>query len=268
MRTFIVFLFLLCYSGFGFSQEGYLSKRNVLTAEFFANSPLILNSKNPHYVLKNGKMAERKELLNYGYGLYYIRQIKNKLGLGLELNVKNVSIDGPGYIILSNISDQLESIDTVWLKANPFSVNVYSGMMRFEFYNKLGNGPIGLVHTLGIGMALSKSVQKGYDYSLNEFGNAEGDQRWSKPDKFFLMKGTPSIKSVALQYGIQIRYPISRQFSVNFGLKSLFNITLPMNKEKLASMTNSPYLMDDLYYKLRRENIFSLNLNAGISYHF
>lgn len=213
-------------------------------------------------------MTERKERFNYGYGLYYTRQIKKKLGIGFELNVKNVALDGPGYIVLSNISDHLETVDTIWLRANPFSVNVYSGMLRFEFYNKLGNGPIGLAHTLGIGMALSRIVQKGYDYSLNEFRSAEEDQRWSKPDKFFLEKETPSIKSVALQYGIQMRYPISKQFSINFGLKSLFNITLPMNKEKLASTNNSPYIMDDLYYKLRRENIFSLNLNAGISYHF
>jgi|GEM_PF-4272245 len=268
MRNFIIFLFLLGFSSIGISQEGYLSKRNVLTAEFLANSPLILNSKDPQYVLKNGKMVERKERLNYGYGLYYTRLIKKKLGLGFELNAKNVAVSGPHSIVLNNISDHFETFDTIWLRANPFKVNVYSGILRFEFYNKLGNGPIGLAHTLGIGMALSKISQKGYDYSLNEFGNAEEDQRWTKPDKFFPGEKTPLIKSIALQYGIQMRYPISKQFSLNFGLKSLFNITLPMNKEKLASTNNAPYNMDDLYYKLRRENIFSLNLNVGISYHF
>lgn len=268
MRTFILFLFLSGFSFLGNSQQGYLSQRNVLTAEFFANSPMILNSKNPQYALKNGKMTEKKERFNYGYGLYYVRQVKQKFGLGLELNVKNVSIEGPEYLTFSNISEQIELTDTTWLRANPFNVNVYSGLLRFEFYNKLGNGPIGMTHTLAVGMALSTLVQKGYDYSLNEFGNAAEDQRWTKPDKFFLSEETPSIKSVSLQYGIQMRYPISRQFSINFGLKSLFNITLPMKDEKLASKNNDPYLMEDVYYKFRRENLFSLNLNAGISYHF
>lgn len=269
MRILLAFFTLFSISLTGFSQTGFLTHKNVISAEFFANSPLLLSSKDPQYALKNGKMTEKKELINYGYGLYYVRQIKQKMALGFELNIKNMDIQGPNSFMLVNESAKLENSHTIWLRANPLKVNVFSGMLRFEFYNKLGNGPVGIAHVLGIGMSLAKSVQKAYDYSLNEFGNTpETESRWTKPDKFFLEKDWPLIKSIGLQYGVQMRYPITKQISINFGVKSLVNFTLPMNKEKIATTDNSPYIFEDTYYNLRKENVFSINLNAGISYHF
>lgn len=256
-------------AGMAQTQTGFLNHKNVISVEAFANSPLILSSKNPQYALKSGKMEEKKELLNYGYGLYYARQVKKKLAFGLEVNVKNLQVEGPSYMIHSNISDQFEQVDTTWLRANPFSVNVFSGMLRFEYFNKLGNGPVGIAHVLGIGMAFSKYANKGYDYSLNEFGNSEAvESRWSKPDKFFLEKEWPLIKSIGLQYGVQMRYPVSKQIAINFGVKSLINFTLPVSKDKITTQDNAPYILENMYYNLRRENIFSINLNAGISYLF
>lgn len=269
MKNLLVIIFLLSSISIGLSQTGFLSNRNVISVEFFANSPVLINSKNPQFALKNGKMTERKEWINYGYGLYYVRQIKKNLAFGLELNAKKIDIEGPESLIIVNESDNFENEKTIWLRANPLKTTVFSGMLRFEFYNKLGNGPVGIAHVLGVGMSLTKAVEKAYDYSLNEFGNTENfESRWTAPDKFFLEKNWPLVKSIGLQYGVQMRYPIGKNLSLNFGLKSLINFTLPMKKEKLASTDNSPYLLEKSYYELRRENVFSINLNAGVSYHF
>ncbi|MNR10457.1 hypothetical protein D3C85_1267100 [compost metagenome] len=214
-------------------------------------------------------MVEKKEWLNGGGSIYYIRVLSKKIGFGIEANIKNLQVIGPKNFSISNNATNVVVTDTTWLRANPFNVNCYTFMPRLEVYNKLGNGPIGLAHVIGLGLSLSKAIDKTYYYSLNEFGTQSiYENYWSAPDKFYLEKKWPLIKSIVVQYGVQMRYPLGSRFSLNFGIKSLINIALPIREKRINTNDNDPYRLDNLFYNLRRENVFSLNLNAGLSYHF
>ncbi|MNV11042.1 hypothetical protein D3C71_1015930 [compost metagenome] len=265
-----ILLICLCFvSLFGYSQSGYLNQKNLISVELFGNSPLILNTKLPQYRFENGKMVEKKEWLNGGGSIYYIRVLSKKFGFGIEANIKNLKVIGPKNFSISNNTTNVVVTDTTWLRANPFNVNCYTLMTRMEFYNKLGNGPVGLAHVIGLGFSLSKAIDKTYHYSLNEFGTQSAyENYWSTPDKFYLEKKWPLIKSIVVQYGVQMRYPLGSRFSLNFGIKSLINIALPIREKRINTNDNDPYRLDNLFYNLRRENAFSLNLNAGVSYHF
>ncbi|WP_300663170.1 hypothetical protein [Fluviicola sp.] len=260
----------LCFvSMFGYSQSGYLNQKNLASVELFGNSPLILNTKLPQYRFEKEKMVERKEWLNGGGSIYYIRVLSKKIGFGVEANIKNLKVIGPKNFSISNNTTNVVVTDTTWLRTNPFNVNCYTFMTRLEVYNKLGNGPIGLAHVIGLGFSLSKAIDKTYYYSLNEFGTQSTyEDYWSAPDKFYLEKKWPLIKSIVFQYGVQMRYPLGSRFSLNFGIKSLINIALRIREDRIVTNDNDPYRLDNLFYNLRKENAFSLNLNAGLSYHF
>lgn len=266
-----ILLTCLCLfsSIWSYSQSGYLNQKNLVSIELFGNSPLILNTKQPQYHLEKGKMVERKEWLNGGGSIYYLRVLNKKIGFGVEANIKNLKVIGPKNFSISNNTTNVVVTDTTWLRANPFNVNCYTFMTRLEVYNKLGNGPIGLAHVIGLGISLSKAIDKTYYYSLNEFGTQSAyENYWSAPDQFYLEKKWPLIKSIVLQYGVQMRYPLGSRFSLNFGIKSLINIALPIREKRINTNDNDPYRLDNLFYNLRKENAFSLNLNAGLSYHF
>lgn len=267
MRMVLIFFWFV--TTWGHSQSGYLNQRNLFSAELFGNSPLILNTQLPQYHLKDGKMTEKKEWLNGGGSIYFIHVFNKKIGFGGEANIKNMKVIGPQTFSISNNTDNIVNTDTTWLRASPFDVNCYSFLARLEVYNKLGNGPVGLAHIVGLGFSISKAIDKTYDYSLNEFGTqSQYEPYWSTPDRFFLEKKWPLIKSIVAQYSIQMRYPLGSRFSLNFGIKALFNIALPIRKTRIGTNDNDPYRLDNLFYNLRRENVFSLNLNTGISYHF
>lgn len=265
-------IWLICWcfvSVFGYSQSGYLNQKNLVSVELFGNSPLILNTKLPQYHFEKGKMVEKKEWFNGGGGIYYLRVLSKKIGFGVEANIKNLKVIGPKNFSISNNTTNVVVTDTTWLRANPFNVNSYAFLARLEVYNKLGNGPVGLAHVIGLGFSLSKAIDKTYYYSLNEFGAQSAyENYWSTPDKFYLEKKWPLIKSIVAQYSVQMRYPLGSRFSLNFGIKSLINIALPVREKRINTNDNDPYRLDNLFYNLRKENAFSLNLNAGVSYHF
>lgn len=267
MKMLVIFFGLI--ATWGFSQSGYLNQRNLISAEIFGNTPVALNTKFPQYRFSEGKMLEKKEWLNGGGSLYFIRVFNKKIGFGAETNIKNLKIIGPRTFSISNNTDNTVNTDTTWLRSTPFDVNSYSLTARLEVYHKLGNGPVGLAHVVGLGLSVSKAINKTYYYSLNEFGTQSNNEPyWSTPDRFFLEKKWPLIKSIVAQYSVQMRYPLGSRFSLNFGIKALFSFALPIQKARISTNDNDPYRLDNLFYNLRRENVFSLNLHTGISYHF
>lgn len=269
MRNILLLTGFWFVATWGNAQSGYLNQRNLFSAEIFGNYPLILNTRLPQYHFKDGKMMEKKEWLNGGGSIYFIRVFSKKIGFGAEANIKNLKVIGPQSFSISNNITNIANTDTTWLRSAPFDVNCYSLLARLEIYNKLGNGPIGLNHVIGLGFSISKAINKTYYYSLNEFGpESTYEQYWSTPDRFFLEKKWPLIRSIVAQYCVQMRYPLGERFSLNFGIKAMITIALPIRESKLTTDNNDPYRLDNLFYNLRRENVLSLNLNTGISYHF
>lgn len=264
----LTLLILLNWTAFK-AQTGYLGNKNLIGLNVYANAPLIGQEREKVQFQKKGdQMTSKKEWINVGLDIQYARAMSKRYSIGFELNNKMVQIHSPEYFIVSNVSQQETFIDTIHYRSAPLAFNHISSLVRFEFYNKQGAGNIGIVHALGLGPSIVRIIQKPYAFSLNEFGNTDSeDEYWTKPEYYYFEEDWNSIFGLSANYSLFMRYPISNHVSLNFGLKTLFNVYFKPNELIRENKNNAPYDLSNAFYNLQRETFINLHLNGGINFH-
>ncbi len=271
MRSLLYSSILICFISGSFAQSGYLGKRNVFGIEGLANSPLLSGSYSKDiYREKGEEMIASKDRFNYGYGAYYLRNINRRYSLGLSFVAKQFLVPTPdNYTTFYTISYTENDLDSSWLRMESIAMNSMAGMFQFEFHTKKGLGPVGFSHQLGIGFSITKPVIKPYSYSINEFGNdASAEELWTPSDRYYFESDWKAYKAITLQYGINMRLPLSDHFAIDLGIKNLINIYLKPTDEILKIADTTPFSYESIFFSAQRKNLITVNLKLGISYLF
>lgn len=135
-------------------------------------------------------------------------------------------------------------------------------MPRLEFGSRGSNSPAGLSHIVGIGIELSKGQSKKYDaiisdttddyihYTYGSFQESTAISFTNKP-----------AYNLTLLYGMEYRFPLSRNFALNLG--GYFNLNIPLSMLEQLDFSYSSYDSKDLEFKRdlsinRMWNLFSV----------
>lgn len=269
-KSFIILLFLFV-STVTFSQLGYLSKRNSLNFTGLANIPVFSGAfKSTHYIEKSNSMVAKRELLNFGCTAGFTRQFARGFGLGLEAVLKESKVPAPTYFLTANLNPQANTkSDSSFIRMEQLSFITSSLFLKFEFSNKKGIAPSGLVHGLGFGITQSTLRNKGYKYSINQFSKEnEDEENWTEIDNYFLTDKTPKLMGAALSYELTYRRPISHSFLFEIGVKSVLNMIILPSSTILNETNPRPIDFKQSFYDLRRENFLNLSLKTGFHFVF
>ena len=137
-------------------------RKTLLSAELFGAYPVLL--KPDDYIVykeRDGKMQESREYFNYGYAIFYARNINKRFSMGLEFTSRQFLAPSPTFdtvVYASGVSNFV--YDTLFLKAENLNMLTRGLMLRFEFHGKKGLGPIGLTHLAGIGYNTTRLQKK------------------------------------------------------------------------------------------------------------
>ena len=141
-------------------------------------------------------------------------------------------------------------------------------MPRFEFGSRGSNSPIGLSHIIGVGIELSKAKSKKYDAIVSDttddyihytYGSFQKNTHISFPDE-------PAF-NLTLLYGMEYRFPLSRNLALNIG--GYFHLNVPISLLKEIDYSYDSYNSIDQQFKNnlsvnRTLNLFSIRTGLVI----
>ncbi|MFA7272913.1 MAG: hypothetical protein WC044_03545 [Crocinitomicaceae bacterium] len=250
---------------------GFQGCKNIVSGEFLVNVPIFSGSFNKFtFREKNGAMEQSKEWINTGYSFNYLRQLKSGFAMGIEFLNKQTIINAPiSYASYSSNASGSVFPDSSYLRMEGIGIRSKSYMLRMEFSNANGIAPAGIIHSLGLGFTQANIQNKPYRYAVNEFGpGPENAAYWTAPDNYFISKDYPSINGITISYGCFYRRPVSKHLTVDLGIKYLFSFYSSMSDQKLEVLNGHPLDYSSIYYRLKRENLMSISLKAGLTYLF
>lgn len=262
---------LIVLSAFGTrAQNGYMGHKYTLTILGGANIPMLSgNFKEAIWTRKGDEMKEGRDWFSYGASAGFMRNMSNRYGIGVFGHLKEFTLLPIEYVATQFNSTQGDHLgqDTIWLRMEPTRFHTVGVMPHLEFFSKMGNGPVGLHHSMGAGISFTYFSRESYGYSVNEFDRT-GDQ-WGIADTYVPREKFPPYKSITLMYGLSMRVPFSEHFAFDIGVTYLANIFIKPSQETLAEFRDYEiFNYSDMYYKSQRANLFSTQLHGGFTFLF
>ncbi|MCE3297001.1 MAG: hypothetical protein K0R65_2715 [Crocinitomicaceae bacterium] len=263
-----VILFVILSSSTAFSQNGFLGKKNVIDLTATGNIPVISGSlREKEYRPKGTEMVQRKDWLDYGLSLNYLHYTRKGRSFGLKSAVKYSSLSMPAYYLTPHYIGYTRYNDTTHLRFEPVRYAKFYFAPSFEFTTKKGFAGVGLSYDFAAGICLSFLDNASYAYSINEFDGAS-NANWSETDYITTDYKWPYVSSLFVQTGFKLRYPLNDRFLFYSGFH--YTAMLSMKPDLFEKNYNLEdiYRNEDLYYQIQREDLFTVNLDLGISFTF
>lgn len=234
----------------------------------YGSLALLFKAENPNYRYKQGTLKEKQINFVYGGNIHVTSRLKNNLNIGAELGYKTFNLSIQKYLLDWYIGENTNAQNYYYLRSEAIDFSVYSAALRMEFFQKNGNNPIGFYHAISAGYSLIQFANKSYYLSLNEKGNdAANEAYWTTPEKTHFYHNWPNIHGITIQHEVGLRYPVTPHLAINFGTKSIFGFEFGKSYKK-RNLNSQFFDYEHFYYEVRRLNLFSFNLNAGITYLF
>lgn len=201
--------------------------------------------------------------INYSfYGNLGI-QLKEKLAFSVDFNYYfgNIVIEDYGY-------KPSYSGDPTQGKTARIDYTTIRIMPRLEFGSRGSNSPVGLSHIIGLGIELSKSKSRKYDAivsdTTDDYIHYTYGSFMENTDISFTNKPAYNL---TLLYGMEYRFPLSKNLAINIG--GYFHLNLPLSLLKELDFSYSQYNSKDQVFKNnlsinRTWNLFSIRTGLVI----
>jgi hypothetical protein len=249
------------------AQSSYLGRKNAFELTGLLNCPMLSGEFKVKNFHSNGKkMVARRDLLDYGGMINYNRIVSSKVSLGLSFGYRRFEIY-TDRIFQSFFSSQAsgEFKLTTNYRVQSASVNSISLIPTVSFASAGSFSGSGIENRIGIGYSRLTFQNRGYAYSLNNFG--ENEDTWTQPDVYFLEANWPVIRAVTLHYGISLKVPINDWLQVKIGSMNYLNVHLKPTFDPETTEVGL-FNFESLFYKLQRENTFIWSLETGLVFSF
>lgn len=240
-----------------FGQTRYFNHKYYIDASLFGRTPVLSNLYNEGYFLKeiDGKLKRKGNFFEWGQRFGASYSYKANKAIGFEFSQEhtlfqpesNSSILGSNYI----------NIEAIHMRTNIFSP-------RFEYTSSNGILPIGINHQLGFGFAFTKAIDD------NNLVQTEYNTTNLEAPNLFKSVKEP-IKGYQLFYGLNFRFPISKNIIWNITTRYTINIT-SRKTSQFPSINNYPDTISELQidpiemlreYRTRKSYML-INLGTGI----
>lgn len=252
----------------GFTQApGFYGKKFMVGTEGFGCIPLLngffKEGVNYH---SNGKLVNKKELFNYGYGIYCLRALNKNRAAGIEVNRRYSSAPvGNEFPLVFRDGNNDYTLDTLFATIERTQLVTSNFLLRFEFSTKNSISPFGFSHYFGLGFGITSLNQTYAHYQLKNTGNSKNEEI----DILNYTGNWQNYRSVVAQYGISMRYALTRKLALDVGVKYMINYFLKPSNEAIQESNGTITLdYEKTYYDLKRKNILNLNAKIGICYLF
>lgn len=247
-------------------NDGFYNRSWVVGLNGFGNIPL-LNGFFADNVFrqKGNQMVPSREWFNYGLELYAMRSLSERRALGIEFSSKVFGAPTPkGSSLLLEDGDIAESSD-IYYRMEQISLLSRAVFFRAEFTGTNGVSPVGFTHLLAAGINFTGLHDYSLAYQLTDLaGNATSDV-----DVLNIREGWVNYKSIALQYGLFMRYPFTEKLALDVGVKYWFNYYIKPNDEDFIRLNNKLVVdYEAIYYEIRRKNFMSMQAKIGFAYIF
>lgn len=275
----IIFLFINFYS---VSQEtGIYGKTNLFSLNALGSFPLLQNvaifaSRNiqPKVKSKNGVFKDGYYLFNGGLNLGFVHARSKSSGFGFEIETYFNSVSAPNIGWIKD--DSSYNYYDIGLKHESLDVGSFTFLVKNEFrWNGEDKSlPFGITNQVGIGYTVSKVLDRDYQAIVTYIdpqANLTPEQINTESGSIFNVEDL--YWGITLMYGINVRNPISKRLTFNYGIRYTVNIYKGFNGTTgyHESGDYDGYLVDK--YSMRRYIGLSkftnfAALNIGFSYAF
>ena len=253
------------------SQSLFLKNKNLIEINTSINSPILSGSfKEKEYGVSGDKIVKKRDFIDYGGTLSYLHFFKNNVGIGFLTSFKIYEISLPeSYDSEYKIDAKHYSLDTFLIRFESLKyTNFYFGP-KFEFKTKNGYSGIGFAYDLSFGLTYSKVINRNYAYSINNDRNPNTNlNTWTNVDYYPTNLNWTNIFGGYIQTGFKIRKPIGNNLSIFSGFQyTLMYVNKPQTFSQ-NNIDNQIYNSEDTFFKIQRENLMSIALNLGLTFHF
>ena len=273
MKTLVaIILIFSTLSASAQKDNGFYGKKFFVQAELLMNNPLVYNIFNDEYenaaMVKSGaSLRQGKDRFNFGYRLNAGYALKRNMVLGIEVGQDFSSFYPSRFAYLIDSWGNGDSYEIDHEMVDLTTMNI---IPKIEFANSMALLPMGLSHTVGFGVALTKMVEKNYVYKLYDYYNTgtvtTTNYQNSSTDPIEISK-YPPLRKFVIMYGINLRTPVTKNVLITYGLK----YTLNVGGKKGYSYPGVNQLLDDydVISEISRQRLYSfINLNIGLAYSF
>lgn len=253
-------------SVFAFGAHGQFQPaqtKYLVGLEGFICNGMLFKNESSSYRLSHEKMVKKNLDLRGGMAAYFVKPVRPNINCGMELGYRALHFGVNNALIDRFVGSNGNEQNVIRLRGEPIRVDVYSASFRIEFFKKKANSPIGFYHHINIGYSLLSFSDKSYNLSISESGADGNGTYWSKPAPTHYFHNWPVMNAITIQHGVGIRLPISEHLTLQFGTRSILTFELPKNLKR-ANYSNVFMDYESFYYDLKRLNLFTFNLNAGI----
>lgn len=221
---------------FSQSFNGYYGKRNYIDVVSVNYSPLVYNLFRTSTAGFNDEDGEfirsRRSWFNTGVHFSVGRAIKNNLALGFEYGADFKKVFAP-YIYYGQPGDDFWGApyfpDAVVHEDITVIRHVF--LPKIEFSHPDALLPMGLSYTVGLGITMSKVIQKEYliGFSYEDvfgditYGNLPEDVELTSAD---LIDYSKNFYGIQVMGAIRMRTPLTSYLLLNYGVRYMLNIKL------------------------------------------
>jgi hypothetical protein len=257
-----------------FSQKdnGFYGKKFFVQGELLMNNPLFYNLfnddwENPAMVKSGNSLRAGKDQFNFGYRFNAGYAVKRNMAVGIEFG-QDFSSFYPGKFVY--FTDSWGYGYSYEIDHEMIDLTTMNVIPKMEFANSMALLPMGLSHTVGFGIALTKMVERNYVYKLYDYYNTgtvtTTNYQNSTTDPIEISK-YPPLRKFVIMYGINMRTPVTKNILITYGLKYTLNVG-GKNGYTYPGV-NQLYDNNDVIYAINRQRAYSfINLNIGLAYSF
>jgi hypothetical protein len=253
-------------------NNGFYGKKFFIQPEFLINTPLAYNLfsndfDNPYLAAAGTTgLITKRDLVNVGYRVTAGYALKRNMALGIEVGQDFSSFYPNRY---SYINDPMGYSYSVEIEHEMVDITTMNIIPKMEFANSNSLLPMGLSHTVGFGISLTKMVEKNYVYrNLDYYMGTAGIYNYqnSSTDPIEISKYPPLRKFVIL-YAINMRTPITKNILISYGLKYTLNVggRNGYSEPGVNQLMSSSYIIDEMN---RQRKLSFINANVGLVYSF
>jgi hypothetical protein len=127
----------------------------------------------------------------------------------------------------------------------------------------------GIYHKIGAGVNFTSLQNKNYAYSINEFYFQDStNTNWTESDTYGFSSKWKSYKALTLTYELGLGLPITDNIHFTAGFQYFINIYFKPSDDEFLENNEAFFRYDDIYYNVQRENLFTWNFKAGLTFAF
>lgn len=264
-----ILLLVVLISSISFSQNnGFLGKKNFISAEVRAYTPMIyglVSLNRTNYKTEGTAYIPTKNLIDYGFNFSIGRALSRNVGFIFQYGISHYDFAYSTKISVvnnPNISADYYSFNVDILnKSNWFKAKATTFMPILELTNSSGLLPLGLTHQLGIGFTKHKFVKDNY---YIQFIESTGAKNYS-PENLFDYENDFA-RSYTMMYKLSLRVPITEFLLFNIGIR--YNLNIVPGTQTYFNYSNDKYVIsEDQFRKMVQNKELSniMSFETGLS---